>query len=413
VKKTVLKLKAEGIRITDTSPIASQNFTIPSFSSIAELREYRIHNINLGAMLFSSVSSALKTTSFEVNYIRNFIRHYLKSANYVHYNLTEAIAEIKPDLIVTINDRILGSALTLAIAEQQEIKHWVVYFGSQVNSIELYESSLYDADEWQVKVYEHWLRFPPTEYNLENLERRIEEIAAGPSTDSQKYVTNQKSGHAPQWQGKTIVFYAQSEYEHSAYFIPEVSNRFANQYEAFTCLQEVARTNGYRLILKYHPYPKGVRFKNRKRISNVDWSYVRIDEDVIQLNEESDVDTYELIANSDLNVVWSSTVGLESLARSRPTLVLGNTQWLDKEWGIHGWNREDIETFFKNRFPTFESSILLKWYWYLDSFGSPTRFAQLAGYNLKICNELLTKERKLISLLRFLKRIMTKIPNRG
>ncbi len=404
-KKVTTKLKAEGILIGARSPVTSENFHVPSFSSIAELRRYRIHNINLGAMIFSSVSSALKTTSFEVSYVRNFIRHYLKSANHIYHNVNQIISESMPDLIITINDRILGSALTLAIAEEKGITHSVVYFGSQINSTELYENSLYDADEWQAKVQEHWLRFPPSDQELITVEKKIEELASGPSKDSQKYLLNQKSGHVPKWQGRTIVFYAQSEYEHSAYFIPEVSNRFANQYEAFTCLQEVAKSNGYRLILKYHPYPIGVKFKNLKKRSNVDWSSVKIDQDVIQLNEESEVDTYELIINSDLNVVWSSTVGLESLARSRPTLVLGNTQWLNMEWGIHVWNRENIESFFKNDFPTFERSVLFKWYWYLDSFGNPTRFTQLAGYNLKICGQTLTKERAYLAPIKLLRHL--------
>lgn len=402
-KNTVMQLKAKGIRIGEVSRTIHQNFSIPEFNSIAELRRYRIHDINLGAMLFSSVSSALKTTSFDVGYIRNFIRHYLKSADYVRHNVNAAISESRPDLIVTINDRILGSALTLAIAEQLGIAHSVVYFGSEVNSIEFYKNSLYDSEEWQEKVQDHWLRYPPSDQELEAVKKRVEELAAGPSKDSQKYLTNQKSGHAPELRDKTVVFYAQSEYEHSAYFIPEASNRFANQYEAFACLQEVAKSNGYRLILKYHPYPRGVKFKNRKKSNNLDWGSVRIDPEVIQLNEESQVDTYELIANSDLNVVWSSTVGLESLARLRPTLVLGNTHWLNMEWGIHGWNREGIQSFFSNEFPIFDNGILIKWYWYLHSFGSPTRFARLDGYRLTIWNKLVTKERSLFRLLGLLK----------
>ena len=360
-------------------------------------------------MIFSSVSSALKSTSFEISNVGRFVQHYLESAFDIYQYLQDATTEIKPDLVVSINDRILGSALSLAIAEQNGIRHAVVYWGSQINSIELYENSLYDSDEWQAKVQQYWLDFPPTESDLAEIRHTIDTLASGPSKDSQKFTSGQKMGYVPELNNKTIVFYAQSEYEHSAYFIPNVSNRFTNQYAAFSCLQEVAKRYGYRLILKYHPYPKGVKTKKRNNGEHLDWKNVRIDDDVIQLDENSEVDTYELIMKSALNVVWSSTVGLESLSRCRPTLVLGNTPWLNMKWGIHGWNREAIDDFLAKSFPSLDKEILLQWYWYLQSFGSPTKYAHLHGYNITVNGKLMTRDRIIFSANRLVKRLLVRI----
>ena len=405
----IKQLESCGIQTRNLNKFVKKDVDVPIVNSIEELRGLRFNDINLGAMIFSSVSSALKSTSFEISNVGRFVQDYLESAFDIYQYLQDATTEIKPDLVVSINDRILGSALSLAIAEQNGIRHAVVYWGSQINSIELYENSLYDSDEWQAKVQQYWLDFPPTESDLAEIRHTIDTLASGPSKDSQKFTSGQKMGYVPELNNKTIVFYAQSEYEHSAYFIPNVSNRFTNQYAAFSCLQEVAKRYGYRLILKYHPYPKGVKTKKRNNGEHLDWKNVRIDDDVIQLDENSEVDSYELIMKYALYVVWSSSVGLESLSRCRPTLVLGNTPWLNMKWGIHGWNREAIDDFLAKSFPSLDKEILLQWYWYLQSFGSPTKYAHLHGYNITVNGKLMTRDRIIFSANRLVKRLLVRI----
>ena len=393
---TAVQLRARGINTKVTIYRNQILDTVPSFNSVSELRVFKFKNVNVGAMIYSSVSSALKSTSFEIKHIKRFVRHYLKTAFSQFEAIDHTIEQFAPDLIVTINDRILGSALTLSLADQHSIAHAVVYWGSNVNSIELYETSLYNSAEWQRKVSDYWLDFPPTGLDLIRLKYKVKLFSVKPSEDSLRYLSNQEIGNLPYLDQKTIVFYAQSEYEHSAHFIPDISDRFPNQYVAFRALQDSANKFGYRLILKYHPYPKGFNPRSRVNNKNLDWDSIKIDDSVIRLDEHSSVDTYKLIEESSLNVVWTSTVGLESIARSKSTLILGNTHWLNLDWGIHAWSESDIDSFLSSPFVPISTDSLLPWYWYLDNFGSKAKYASLEGYSLSICGTLVTRERRLI-----------------
>jgi hypothetical protein len=395
-KATVVQLQARGINTRVTIYRDQSPGSVPSFKSVSELRLFKFKNINVGAMIYSSVSSALKSTSFEIKHIKRFVRHYLNTAFNQFQAIDDAIEKIVPDLILTVNDRLLGSALTLSLANQHSIEHAVVYWGSNVDSIELYETSLYNSTEWQRKISDHWLHFPPAEFDLNQLKHKVKLFSVNPSEDSLRYLSNQEIGNSPYLDQKTIVFYAQSEYEHSAHFIPDISDRFPNQYVAFRALQDSANRFGYRLILKYHPYPKGFNPRSRVNNKNLDWDSIKIDDSVIRLDEHSSVDTYKLIEESSLNVVWTSTVGLESIARSKSTLILGNTHWLNLDWGIHAWSESDIDSFLSSPFVPISTDSLLPWYWYLDNFGSKAKYASLDGHSLSICGTLVTRERRLI-----------------
>ena len=54
-----------------------------------------------------------------------------------------------------------------------------------------------------------------------------------------------------------------------------------------------------------------------------------------------------LLSGADINVIWSSTVGLECIARHKSVLVWGKPYWLDLNWGIHAWSVNDLRSVFQ------------------------------------------------------------------
>jgi hypothetical protein len=187
---------------------------------------------------------------------------------------------------------------------------------------------------------------------------------------------------------KTCVFYAQSEHEHSPNFITQTSGRFQNQYEAFPALQAIAIEFGYDLVLKFHPYKrKNGSVQHAHQLQNLDWKSVQIDPSVIQLSPDSPIDTYALMSDADINVIWSSTVGLESIAKHKPVLVLGRPHWLNLDWGIHAWNRDELRDSFEKEFFVLEVSKLYPWFWYVRNYGSEIRYSSIVSSMLSIKGE--------------------------
>jgi hypothetical protein len=381
-------LLKSGIRVMKNSCRAKRPLKTTNFQHVSELRSYTLEGLNIGAIIFSAIASAKQTTSFDIRDVRNYVRHFMASSVLIRDQIESAISLVNPDLILSINDRLIGSSLSLALAKKNKVESSVIYWGSNSNSIEDYRVSLYDSSEWQEKILENWQVNPPDKIALENLKKETLSLATDPSKDSRQYLHLQNMGMTIDKRRKTCVFYAQSEHEHSPNFITQTRGRFQNQYQAFSALQEVAIEFGYDLVLKFHPYKGKNGYVNlTRKLHNLDWKSVQIDPRVIQISPDSSIDTYALMNDAEINVIWSSTVGLESIARQKPVLVLGRPHWLDLSWGIHAWNHEELRDSFKREFFHLEESKLYPWFWYLRNYGSEMRYSSIDCSMLSIKGE--------------------------
>ena len=86
-----------------------------------------------------------------------------------------------------------------------------------------------------------------------------------------------------------------------------------------------------------------------------------------------------MIKDADVNVVWSSIVGLESIARDCPTIVIGNPQWLNPSWGIQAWTHDDLSRIFSSPIPIVGRDSLAPWFWHAKNFGSNVKYFRLGG----------------------------------
>lgn len=390
-------LKRHGVDVDTRFTKITGDFLVPTFDSIEELRNYKLGDLNLGAMVFSAITSAKHTTSFTVDEISEYIDHYFMAGFEINRRLEDEILKFKPDVVLSINDRLLGSSIAVALARKHGIKSRIIYWGSDANSVQDYEYSLYDSGEWQRQISLNWEEFPPNDAEIDRLEANLTTFARSLSQDAQEYTSSHVQGTSIIKKRRTCVFYAQSEHEHSAnYFLLDTAGRFPNQYAAFQVLQELADLYEYDLVLKYHPIKDRHKRKTLSTANTLDWKTISLNANVIEIQPDSNVDTYKLIHDADLNIVWSSTVGLESIARGCPTIIIGNTQWLNKDWGIHAWNKEDLEKFFVTPPNSIPRNSLLPWFWFLESFGSPVKFSFLLNGVLTVNGVRIIRERTLL-----------------
>ena len=388
----------------------TRDVSIPEFNSIEELRTYKLGDLNLGAIVFSAISSVKHTTSFTIDEISDLVNYFLMAGVAINRRIEKEIRLFKPELVLTINDRLLGSSIPVSLARKHGIKSRVIYWGSGLDTVQDYKHSLYDSTEWQQQIALNWAEFPPSEADREILQAKLTAFAQSLSQDSQEYTSSQVQEKSIVKKRRTCVFYAQSEHEHSPNFIPDTVGRFPNQYAAFQVLQELADLHEYDLVLKYHPIKKQYQQKTLSSANTLDWKTISLSTNVLEIQPDSDVDTYKLIYDADINIVWSSTVGLESIARECPTLILGNTHWLNKDWGIHAWTKDELAKFFVSPPHIIGRNALMPWFWFLESFGSPVKFSVLNHGILKVNGIQIIQERTFlrpfIMVLRYLRSIV-------
>ena len=345
-------------------------------TSINELRMMQFNQIPLGKMIFSAIASSLKSTSFELKDVERQLDFFMWHAHESYAAISKEIEKFKPDLILTINDRLLGSAMALALAKQNEINRALAYWGHSTDDIEDYAESLYSGREWESKILEHWNKARNNDSNqaMTKTLNDLEDLSKGPSVDSAKYLSTQIKGASVNFNSDFCVFYAQSEYEHSAHLITNPIERFTSQYEAFDALQIVCKELGLPLFLKFHPLTADSRNRcaNKNRF---DWESVKFNDNVQIIEEHSSLDTYELISRAKYNVIWSSTVGLECISRGIAPVVLGFPLWLNCKWNIHAWDKDSVRKLLISKSTVIDSKVLIPYFFYLNTFGSSCRFS--------------------------------------
>lgn len=402
-----------GIKSDASYTKPSRSHQIPNFGTMQELREFKLGNINVGALIFSGIASAKKSTAFSLREANPYINHYFRYASSSIERLRKKIIEVNPELILTTNDRLIGSSVALALASELGITSRVIYWGSTSNKIQDYVQSLYDSDEWQSQVMNLWSKNPPSGHEVDLVTEEIKKLGSTPNEDSRAYLNFQKQGKTIEMSSNTAIFFAQSEHEHSPNFIVRDQRRFQTQYDAFLALQEVTKRCGWTLVLKYHPIRHNSDKRQRLAKPSLDWDRIEKMEHVIEIPADSDIDTYRLIEDSALNIVWSSTVGLESIARQRPTLVLGNPHWLNRNWAIHAWSQKDLQDFFSANFKPVTNNWLLPWFWFLRNYGSQARYFRLVNATFNFEGKFLVNERWISSYAVRVVRLIKKLGRRS
>ena len=400
-------LNQSGISATEKLLSLKNAKVSPEFKSISDLREMQFNQIPLGRMIFSAIASSLKSTDFELEEVKNQLNFFMRYAHRCLAIISKEMKEFKPDLILTINDRLIGSAMALALAKQNEVNSALAYWGHATDHIEDYALSLYSGYEWESKISENWniRRDNDSSQVMDKSRNDLESLSKGPNSDSLKYLSSQVKGTVIDKSSDFCVFYAQSEHEHSGHLIINPSERFSSQYEAFNYLQNVCKEMGLLLYLKLHPLPAG-RLKKGDRKTRYDWETVKFNDIVQVIEEDSSIDTYELITQAKFNVVWSSTVGLECIVRGIQPIVVGFPLWLNRAWNIHAWTEEALRKALTQDSQNIDAKNLIPYFHYLNSFGTPCRFSSRdliwneAGIKVKLTN--LTMLGKLKYHLKFL-----------
>lgn len=352
--------------------------------NINELKEIYIDDSPIGLIIFSAIASKLKHTAFEISEVKKEILYYLAYTTELQVKFRKLFYELSPDKVISINDRLPGSSLCVSVAKRNNVSTKIYYWGSDYKKIVEYKNSLYDFNEWRDMINNTFSSKKNT-YEEEILAlQKLKDLETKPSIGSKIFLTNQKVGKSVKKNGKLIVFYAYSEHEFSPLKTPR-KDTFKNQYEAFQVLEEICIENNIQLILKHHPAKKArLRFLNSNKNLLHDWENIIIKSTTIQLYPDSDIDTYQLMQDADINVIWSSTVGLESIAREQPLIIVGDAPWLNLDWNIHAWTKDELKNKIINYSVTVNKNWLIPWFRFMQNFGEDFRYVSIDNFNPSI-----------------------------
>lgn len=125
----------------------------------------------------------------------------------------------------------------------------------------------------------------------------------------------------------------------------------AQQKSIIKTFNKIAQEYGFSVLLRSHPPHFG--FEKMSLFEDEEWAEFCSENEITHLSACSKVDSYKLMKMSDINVVYASTVGIDSIIQGYNTLLLANSEWAHLVPELCAFDEESI----RNRFNDFQRLI--------------------------------------------------------
>lgn len=140
-----------------------------------------------------------------------------------------------------------------------------------------------------------------------------------------------------------------------------------HQKKVFELFIQVASEKGFIVVVRGHPASIG--YEKMYAAEDLEWIEFCKENNVQYLSSTSKIDTYKLIKKSDINVVYASTVGIDSIVLGQNTLVLGNVDWAHLVPEICAFDEDSIRERFENLVRIVDVERIFPYAFYMDSGG--------------------------------------------
>ena len=273
----------------------------------------------IGASLIDGTRRSLETASFHRSIVELFSNSYIRIASQVE----ELLVDEKVEKVIVFNGRRVHDHAILAATEKAQIPIEIYELGATNLHYDRYSHGTHDRQALQERMSGEFssaksedeliARSLATEWFLARQRR-------GPE-GTNDFVAKQRLGMSFEKNSslKDVTFFV-SSLDELASIGPEWESEFQSQENALkqlkSCIDEIG---GYRLIVREHPF-----MTHMERRSMKDWRsfLASLGPNVLVVQADSQMDTYKMIADSDLVVSYGSTAGIEAAFMGKPSLLL-------------------------------------------------------------------------------------------
>lgn len=390
-KRIATLMVRHGIRPLSTVK-PSCRYAIPVPSTRRELDEVAFQGVDIGSIVGASISGQLFQRYFDISEHQAIVGLQLELAARLTELIGDVMEKFDPSVVVTTNDRVLPAAVALGVARRDGRRTSVYYWGSDLDSVMSYPTSLYSQDDWREQAESAWQRAHADPQTLERAEARLRTIGSRPANST--FTSKMQGGLVPpRSKRRRMVIFPNTPWEYSATEGRERSQA-TDQLKMFSMLLEVLRdidSDSWEVLVRHHPaHPD---FGDRSEADA--WDNLR---DIYELQEfeaTSAVDSYELAHSADLCVVWRSTIGVELLARGIPTVCLDETYWLPKNSPLIVRSRQDVVSFLQSPPQPPHPGVLLPYLNFQFGWGEPRKYAIGTGPEFRLAGDQVFRRRRL------------------
>lgn len=342
------------------------------FRDINELKEYKYGNYDSGMATASSLVSFTRNHEPNVSEYEKFIENGLFTGAYLYDSFHKIVETIHPDLVILFNGRFIENRPALRVCQEKGIDYATHERGGKIDSFLFRVNSIPHSIETISEEMEHLWKIATgnkeeTGKNFyTNRIKRVEDAWYS-------FTKEQQEGRLPEsfynnHSKKVITIFNSSldEYEGLEGFGPYF---YSNDNEGIRQICESLEGNDkIKLYLRVHPNLKGIDNSQNRFLKDVIGKFKNIE--IIQA--EDSVDTYALINQSDIIVVFGSTVGAEAAFAGKNVVLLGKAAYEKLNSFIIPKNHEELVSVLTDdnfKFPKLNPEETLKYGYWNETFG--------------------------------------------
>lgn len=376
----------------------SKNFR----GNLSSLKKFSYNDQNLGLGVSSSLISFFHESNFDVKKNNNIVYKTLKSSAIVYERSLSLINKIKPDYIVTFNNRFATSLPIILAAKKNKLNIIRHERGSNYNKYETFKKDVHDLNYRADNVREYWNK-------EKNLKKKIN-IAT-------KYFNNRRSGIPLSWDLKKnhaidqlsgfvpakkkkyrIVFYTTSEDEHESIKDQLTNIIWQSQTVALKKLIKCLKIlKDFELYIRVHP----ISSKRKSLHDQTKWEKFDNGKNIFVVPYNSKINSYELLDTADLVTTYGGNIGIEAVYWGKNVITLRNAIYSKEKLIFEPKNISELRNYIINlkflKEPINKKKVMSFAYYFMI-FGKKFKF-----FRCKSFNECLYKNKPITHLSLFMR----------
>lgn len=297
------------------------------FDTVADLKNYRIENLDLGYAALSTLVSSIRDPEPDLAVHRETVLGLLKGCLTAYLSMRNHIEAHRPDRVYLFNGRFDMQRGALRACQRAGVDVYAHERGSRLDRYMLFENKLPHDIEAQLKLVDAYWQATPEDERVANADAFFNARAQGKVLAWKSYITDQHQGLLPaSWDPDVfnIVLYNSSEDEFVAIGDQYENSLYADQAEGMRRIAaDLGNDPNCQLYLRVHPNLRGVDNVSTDAIASLNRDELEV------IPADGSASTYELIRRADLVITFGSSVGIEAAYWGTPSVLAGPSLYRD------------------------------------------------------------------------------------
>ncbi|SES95943.1 hypothetical protein SAMN04488587_1721 [Methanococcoides vulcani] len=296
------------------------DINLPEFSSMKELKSFKIDNADIGMAVASTLISMVREPNPDINQYKSFINKNLSMSIAVYDAIKSHLEELNPDIFYLFNGRFASLRPALRAAQALGIKTFVHERAGVLNKYSLTEDTYPHDIEYQKKQIENYWNSEQCINDKYKISKQwFEERRGGIDQSWFSFTKSQIKGALPEGfepLKRNIAIFISSEDEFEA--IAGWKNPiYKNQTDAIYNIINSDIDDDIVFHLRIHPNLRGLKNTQTQELSQLNAPNLNV------IPADSKVDSYQLMDACEKIITFGSTMGIECAFWDKPSILVG------------------------------------------------------------------------------------------